>query len=201
MAVSSTGHAIFETVHRRKDGAIVPVEINTHVVSLLGRRVMVSVVRDITLRKHAEEALRESEARFRTLADASLGGVMIHDRGVILDCNPQFAGFFGYQPKEIKGRNGFDFMLTPESRDAIFRWVREGAKGTIDIIGIRKDGTQFFGETVSTTILWQGKKRSIVQMHDISARKDSEQVLQKQKDELTAAYEQLAAAGEELRGQ
>lgn len=199
--LSSTGHSIFETEHRRKDGTIVPVEINTHVVDLLGKKVMVSVVRDITLRKQAEDALLESENRFRTLADAALEGIMIHDRGIIIDCNPQFAGLFGYQPEEIKGKNGFDFMLTPESRDAIFRWVRQGAKGTVDIIGIKKDGKQFYGETSSTTILWQGKKHSIVQMHDISARKESEQVLQKQKDELNAACEQLAAAEEELQGQ
>jgi PAS domain S-box-containing protein len=199
--LSSTGHSIFETVHQRKDGTIVPVEINSHVVGLLGKQVMVSVVRDITQRKQAEDALRESEDRFRTLAAAAMEGIMIHDKGVIIDCNPQFAELFGYQPEEIKGRNGFDFMLAPESHDAISGWVRNGAKGTIDIIGIRKDGKQFYGETASTTILWQGKKHTIVQMHDISARKESEQILQKQKDELRATYEQLAATGEELRGQ
>jgi PAS domain S-box-containing protein len=157
--LSSTGHSVFETEHQRKDGTLVPVEINTHVVSLLGKRVMVSVVRDITLRKQAEEALRESEGRFRTLADAALEGVMIHDRGVIIDCNPQFAGLFGYRPEEIVGRNGFEFMVTAESRDAIYRWVQNGARGTIDIIGIKKDGKQFYGETASATILWQGKKQ------------------------------------------
>jgi len=53
--LSSNGHAIFETGHRRKDGTIVPVEINAHVVNLQGKRMTVSVIRDITERKQAEQ--------------------------------------------------------------------------------------------------------------------------------------------------
>jgi len=55
---STTGHSIFETEHRRKDGTILPVEINTHIVSLREKPVMVSVVRDITERKQVESALK-----------------------------------------------------------------------------------------------------------------------------------------------
>ena len=55
--LASTGHSFFETEHRRKDGSIVPVEINSHVVSLQGKRMTVAVVRDITERKLAENTL------------------------------------------------------------------------------------------------------------------------------------------------
>jgi PAS domain S-box-containing protein len=135
------------------------------------------VIIDITDQKHAEEKIKESEERFRTLADAALEGIMIHDNGIIADCNPQFANMFGYTPEEIIGRNGFEFMMTAESRDAISRWIQNGAKGTIDVTGIKKDGTRFYGETASTAILFQGKQHTIVQMHDITARKESEQTL------------------------
>lgn len=154
---------------------------------------------DITERKRAEEALRESEGHFRTLANAALEGIMIHDRGVIIECNPQFAALFGYKPEEIIGRKGFDFMITRESQEAISHWIRDGAKGTIDITGIRKDGKQFHGETASTPLLWHGKEHTIVQMHDISARKENERLLQSQKAELNAAYEQIAASEKELK--
>ncbi|MEI7434910.1 MAG: PAS domain S-box protein [Methanomicrobiales archaeon] len=192
--LSTTGHTIFETEHRRKDGTVVPVEINTHVVTLQGKRVMVSVVRDISGRRKAEAALQESEGRFRTLSNAAMEGIMIHDRGVIKDCNSRFASLFGYTPQEIIDRNGFEFMMTAESREAITRWRRSGGEGTIDITGIRKDGTTFFGETASAKLLWMGKEHSIVQIRDISGRKRAE-------DELRAAYEQISAADEELRDQ
>jgi PAS domain S-box-containing protein len=52
------GYSRFETEHKRKDGTIVPVEINAHVITLLGRKVTLSVVRDISERKKHEQALR-----------------------------------------------------------------------------------------------------------------------------------------------
>jgi PAS domain S-box-containing protein len=67
----STGHAIFETEHRRKDGTIIPVEINTHVVSLHARRMVVSTVRDITARKRVEEALRQNRLQLANAMDLS----------------------------------------------------------------------------------------------------------------------------------
>ena len=67
----STGHAIFETEHRRKDGILVPVEINTHVVNLQGERVVVSTVRDITERKRVEEVLRQNQLQLANALDLS----------------------------------------------------------------------------------------------------------------------------------
>ncbi len=66
--LSTTGHTVFESEHRKKDGEIIPVEINTHVVTLQGKKVMVSVARDITERKRVEKALRDSRERFYEMA-------------------------------------------------------------------------------------------------------------------------------------
>ncbi len=64
----TTGHAIFETGHRRKDGTIIPVEINTHVVNLMGKRVIVAVVRDITERKAAQDALMRVNQKLNVIS-------------------------------------------------------------------------------------------------------------------------------------
>jgi len=65
--LGAAGHAIFEADLRRKDGSVIAAEINANVVTLQGRKTMVSVVRDITERRKAEEELRESR---RMLAEA-----------------------------------------------------------------------------------------------------------------------------------
>jgi len=70
--LSSTGNSIFETEHRRKDGTVVPVEVNTHVVSLQGKRVMVSVVRDITERKRAESEINLANKKLKLISTITL---------------------------------------------------------------------------------------------------------------------------------
>ncbi len=66
----NSGSAVFESFHRRKDGSTFPVEVSIKQVRL-DRVYRVSVVRDITERKRAEAELRESEARFRLVADSA----------------------------------------------------------------------------------------------------------------------------------
>ncbi|MCX6684741.1 MAG: PAS domain S-box protein, partial [Methanoregula sp.] len=87
--LKTAGHAVFETGHRRKDGTIVQVEINAHVIQFGRKRRVLSVVRDITERKQVEEELRQSEERLNLAIDgANLGlwdmnlltGGMVHNR-------------------------------------------------------------------------------------------------------------------------
>jgi len=68
------GRCIFESEHRRKDGSVMPVEINARVIESGGRKLVLSVIRDITERKRAEDTLRESEERYRFLFENMLEG-------------------------------------------------------------------------------------------------------------------------------
>ena len=68
-AVMENGHGFFESAHRCKDGTVMPVEINVRVIESGGRKLMLSVIRDITERKLAEEKLLKSEASLRAILD------------------------------------------------------------------------------------------------------------------------------------
>jgi PAS domain S-box-containing protein len=72
--LSASGHSIFETEHRRKDGTIVPVELNSHVVNLHGKKVGVTVIRDITERKKASDAIHLANRQLNLLT-----GITRHD--------------------------------------------------------------------------------------------------------------------------
>jgi PAS domain S-box-containing protein len=93
--LSRSGHAIFETKHVRKDGSIIPVEINAHVVTIQGKRVIVSVVRDITERKRVAELLVRVNRKLSTLHDLTrmdLSNQVFVVKGFLELMKPQVAG-------------------------------------------------------------------------------------------------------------
>jgi PAS domain S-box-containing protein len=78
--IREQGHLVFERTLVRKDGKKVPVEISSHTFILNNQNLMLSIFRDITERKRAEKALRESEEKYRSLADAAEDLIYIIDR-------------------------------------------------------------------------------------------------------------------------
>ena len=70
------GHAVFETMHRRKDGALVSVEVSVSGIELDGRKCLFCLSRDISARKQAELALHESEERLRATIETSMDAVV-----------------------------------------------------------------------------------------------------------------------------
>ncbi|MEE8354173.1 MAG: PAS domain S-box protein, partial [Dehalococcoidales bacterium] len=99
------GGAIFESVHRRKDGTLLPIEVQADSVEFGGRRLLIAVARDITRHKHAEETIRQSEQRYRAIFDTAANLITSVDRrGVIVDCNARVSSFLGYTQEEIIGQ-------------------------------------------------------------------------------------------------
>jgi PAS domain S-box-containing protein len=76
----ASGHATFEVVHLTKDKQKIPVEINAHLFEFKGTPAVLALSRDITERKRSEEALRDSEARYRSLAEVSHDLIFVIDK-------------------------------------------------------------------------------------------------------------------------
>ncbi|MBI5394014.1 MAG: PAS domain S-box protein [Verrucomicrobia bacterium] len=86
--VKATGGALFETTHRRKDGSLFPAETSVRAVELDGQRFHLSIIRDITERKRAQEALQKSEEHYRSLFENMLNG-FAYCRMLFRDGQPQ----------------------------------------------------------------------------------------------------------------
>ena len=103
---AGTAGVLLETEHRRKDGSTFPVEVSVRGTVLVdGEEVRLSVVRDIGERRQAEQALRESEARYRLLAETSPDLIYIidrHDR--VQYVNSKAAQAVGRSAEEIVGK-------------------------------------------------------------------------------------------------
>jgi PAS domain S-box-containing protein len=99
-AASSEG-VFFETLHRRRDGSSFPVEVRGGAVTIAGRRMLLSVIRDTTERKRAQEELRRSVERFRLLVERSPEGVALCREGKLVYVNPVLTGWLGAEEPAI----------------------------------------------------------------------------------------------------
>ncbi len=105
-----------ELNHVRKDGSVFPVEISANLVEIGGHKYCMAIDRDISERKLAEEALRESEAKFKSYVESSPIAIFETDfDGAILSVNEASCSITGYSREEQLRMNLLDFA-TPELR-------------------------------------------------------------------------------------
>lgn len=94
-----------ETTHVRKDGTAYPAEVHITAKKLHGEPVILVIVQDITDQKAAEQALRESEARFRAVFETAEDSIFIKDRALrYVAVNPAMERLFGLPASELVGR-------------------------------------------------------------------------------------------------
>jgi PAS domain S-box-containing protein len=183
-----------ETWAQRADGTRFPVELAITRIPLDGPPVFTGFIRDITARKKAEEAIRESEDRFRGLAEATVEGILIHRDGVITDANPSVARMFGYDLSEVIGANAVDLFAVPEQKEMLReRFAKEVGRRSsppFEIVGQRKDGSRIDVEITTRTVPFGSSTMRVAAIRDITERKR----LQKQEIELIREQEARTAA-------
>ncbi|HEY9666528.1 MAG TPA: PAS domain S-box protein [Coleofasciculaceae cyanobacterium] len=145
-------------------------------------------ITDITLHKQAEASLRESEERFRCLSEATFEGIVIHDRGVILDLNQALVRMLGYDQEELLGTNAFELMA-PESRELAWQHIQTGYQEPYEAIALRKDGSKFSVELQAKVTPYQNRLVRVVAVRDITARKQTEEELRQARDQLRAVLD------------
>jgi PAS domain S-box-containing protein len=123
-----------------------------------------------------EQALRDSQESFRRLSEAAFEGIIIHDKGKILEVNKSFAEIFGYQIPELIGKSVLE-LTAPECRELVLKNILSGFEKPYEAAGIRKDGTIFLGELCGKSILYEGRLVRVTTARDISERKRAEQAL------------------------
>jgi PAS domain S-box-containing protein len=139
---------------------------------------------NVRRRKLAEDSLRESEERFKTMSSMTSEGIMIHEGGIILDTNQAFAELTGCSnPDNLIGMNGLDAVpLTPESRQRILPTLGADFTETFEIELVKSDGSVLPAETSAKKITYRGRQASLVSMRDITERKRAEEALLRDAD-------------------
>ncbi len=153
---------------------------------------------DIARRRLAEEALKESEERFRRLAEASFEGIVISDNSKILDINERFAEMFGYKVDENIGMDILN-LVAPESQDLVLHRISSGYEEPYEYLAVHKDGTIFAVETHAKSIPYEGRKIRVTSVRNISERKKSQESLIKHEKDLKKLTTQLVKTQEAER--
>jgi PAS domain S-box-containing protein len=136
-------------------------------------------------RIRAEQAMRESEDKFKTLADESLDSIVIHDGTTILEANKTFAKMWGYEPRETVGLQ-VGQCIAEESLVVVRENIRSGYELAYEVVGIHKDGTRFPAEITGKPIAYKGRTVRIATARDITQRKLAEEALRESEAQFRA---------------
>lgn len=177
--------------HYCKDGSTSWVELSMSAIrDLNGDAVgILGVARDITEKKVAAEALRESEERYRLIADTSLAGIFLHDGNNLLYMNDRATEISGYPREYFKSMKEILDLLPPDEQERILSNIRRRIAGedvaqVYDTKIIRADGTTADVLLMNNLITLDGKPAIMVTFHDITERKHAEIELQRINAEL-----------------
>ncbi len=190
-------YSVWEGMHITKDSRRIPVEVVSHMFESDGRMTVISAVKDITTRKQVEEAqkqseqaVRESEHRFRTLAEASFEGIALTENGIIVDLNDQLAKMYEYERKELIGKTFLDIFV-PALRTRVKEAIQLDKRESYEILSLRKNGTIFPTEIRGRTAQMSGRELHISTIRDITERKRIEEALKNEKALLEALMDNI----------
>ena len=133
--------------------------------------------REIAQRRKTEDALRESEERFKALADATFEGVIIHEKGLIVEVNRMMEEMFHSDRSELIGKNALDLMMA-ELSDGLLGNIHSDYENLTEGEGTRKDGTHFPVEIQVKEIPFQGRSARVAAIRDVTWRKQVETALE-----------------------
>jgi two-component system, LuxR family, sensor kinase FixL len=195
----------YETIRLAKYGRRVDISLTVSpLFNQSGRVVGASkVARDITERKLAEQALRETAARLRTLTETAVDGVILIDaRGVVLMFNPACEKLFGYSADTVIGENVKMLMPQPyrHEHDRYITNYRDTRDPKIigigrEVIGLRKDGSTFPMDLSVGEARQDGESIFVGIIRDLTSRKRTEAELEQARAELVRVA-RVTALGE-----
>ncbi|MBN2596846.1 PAS domain S-box protein [Labilibaculum sp.] len=199
----------YEKEYIHKSGKLIPIRLQGKMIKKDDQELIWSSVEDITDKKIAETLLQEqneeylvlneeyqaqneellsaietaekSETRFKALHNASFGGIAIHDKGIILDCNQGLAAITGYSTEELIGMNGL-LLIAEQEREHVMENILSEYENPYYSVGLRKNEDEYPIRLEARQIPYGGENVRVVEFRDITDHKKTEQELNAAKE-------------------
>jgi PAS domain S-box-containing protein len=137
--------------------------------------------------KNIEEVLRESESRFRQLADSTFEGIIIHENGIILDVNQQIISMLGCFENELLNKNFLEYIVIENRKEAL-QSIRSDMQMAYGTVLRKKNGELLEVEIITRPFTYKGRKVKVSTFHDLSYKKRFERTI----EESEIKFRQLA---------
>ncbi|MFA6147694.1 MAG: PAS domain S-box protein [bacterium] len=166
----------------RKDGTEFPIELSLGTWGPREEPFFSAIIRDITDRRHWEEALKESEERFRAIFEGSKDGILLADveSKRFITANQSLCNMLGYSLDEIRRLGVADIHPVedlPRVLHAFERQARQELEVAKDLPVKRKDGSAFYADIKSSPVMISGKQYLIGNFRDATDRRKAEEAL------------------------
>jgi PAS domain S-box-containing protein len=181
----------------RKDGTTFHLDVHNTAFTYQGKLHMLAVVRDITEQVQAEEQLREKEAQYRSIFEATTDALFINDmNGITVEVNPAACKMHGYSYEELIGQYP-TIIGHPDYHHLVaefFQTIIAGDQFQARSVNLRKDGTAFPIEIHGTTFTYKGRPHTLAMVRDISEQVQAEEQLRQKEEQYRNIFEATSDA-------
>ncbi len=175
-----SGRFMGELYYKRENDVPFPVEVSSVVfVDSKGKKKVCEVIRDISERKRAEEALLESQEKYRLVVENANEAIAVAQDGITTFTNSKVKELVGYPDEVLKLRPFLDF-IHPDDREAVAQRYRKGLRGESVPCSscfrvIHEDGSVKWVELSAVVINWEGSPATLNFMNDITEKRKVEE--------------------------
>jgi PAS domain S-box-containing protein len=194
----------YETALTRDDGTTVTVEFGSKRMYFAGRPAVSVVMRDITKRRQMEQALRESEAKYRDVVERANDTVAIVQDTIIKYINNRSLELLGYQPNQMIGTPMVEYVHPDELQRLISRYERrmvgEPLESIYETALLHRDGSRVDVEINVGLITYEGRPAELVLVRNITERRKVQEALRQSEEHYSTLVRSLTDAVFKLTG-